>query len=317
MEALEVNTGDQLGEAELVDHFSVCGVSISERQLSGWRRAGLLPDFDLPGHGLGRGLGRSPGRWLDGGKVIRQALAVNEILGCGCGVEHTYLPLWLLGHDVPAERVKEALLSPLRQIRAGITEEVSEGGWDERDFYFELAGMLCEGIADYWEYASPGGESLTPEQEKLLFDTDDTVNLLCNPNYEPEEPLSREAKFLRRHFSLDALSAAVSAASGEDLRRVQEDFGHMRSAFGSMLDQVGYLPLLDAPNRYGVLAFFGGLAALADLGLRASGYGRLIDEHLPNLPGHVGLVSEQRKTGALTGESDPIPEGCATIRPGQ
>jgi hypothetical protein len=297
MENIDVDAGNQLSEAGLVEYFNGLGVTLSARQVSSWRRVGLLPDFDLPARGRGRGLGRIPGSWLGGGKVIEQALAVNELLSRSCRVEDAYLPLWLLGYDVPADRVRDSLLWPLGHIRAGITEEVSQGGWDERDFYFEIAGMLCEGIADYWEYASPGGGPLTPQQEELLFNTDETILLLCNQNYQPEDPLSPEAEFLRRHFSLDALSAAVSASSADDLRRVQEDFGCVRATAYLIANQVGHLPFLDSPGRYAILSLLGGLVALADLGLRASGHGRLIDEHLPNLPDRVRLAIERREVG--------------------
>lgn len=290
-ESMEMPEG-ALTEDDLVARLRALDATVTKRRVAKWRENGLLPDFDVPGAGRGRGLGRSPALWSDGQRIYRQAVTILELLEWHERVESAYLPLWLLGYEVPVETVREKLLEEIILLRDGLAEGLLESGMDAEDFYYEVACRLCESCEEYWERGgAAASESLSDEQVEMLMDFDEAVNVVSNPDHTLVSPVSPLSEFARRHLSLSALYDTVTGASPDDLLSAQKDLGFAIEIVTLVFSSASPA---NFPNKYGALTTFGRLAVLADLAMRRAGYGEQIDEHLPLFIELARLKVEER-----------------------
>jgi hypothetical protein len=93
-------------ENKLIEDMVALGYSIKKRTLTDWRAKELLPRLKPRGHGRGRG---KEYYWDEPG-ILAQAVGVFELLETYRRVEDVYLPLWLIGHSVSLDIVREKML---------------------------------------------------------------------------------------------------------------------------------------------------------------------------------------------------------------
>lgn len=121
---------------ELVAVLHKLGLTdVKERRIIDWKEKSLLPPFDAPGRGLGKGKGKEAGRWGSRRLVIEQAVWIYRLLRIYRYAGNIYLPLWMLGFSVPIKFVREDLTSSLKSliklfekdnVKAGTTEDEKE-----------------------------------------------------------------------------------------------------------------------------------------------------------------------------------------------
>src|SRR5690242_15937877 len=94
---------------ELAERLADLGYSISKRRFTDWVQKGLLPPPRR--HGLGKGKG-VVFQWKEPG-ILSQAVAIYELLEEYTRVNKVFIPLWLMGYEVPIEIVRALFLEQL------------------------------------------------------------------------------------------------------------------------------------------------------------------------------------------------------------
>lgn len=212
---------------ELVKRLSAKGYRLTRRRCLKWIEDGLLPHPTRRGRGRGRGVAFL---WDDGDRVLRQAERVAQGLRWNRRVSNLFLPLWVMGYDVPLDRVKERLLRwydvpatlSLLQERYGqrACPERSEGDDSLKDVISRLAVWGVKGGQFSW---LKGGEHFTREEVAELF-----LNVLHVPKYRPPSAILKRAarltgmktELLRRltpYLSRPALAQALGQAEDDVL----------------------------------------------------------------------------------------------------
>ena len=104
----------QLTENGLILELNKLGFGgVSKRKVAEWRKEALLPDFDIPGRGRGKGQGRTESIWETSDLVIEQAKWIQRMRAVGVLHENFHLDLWMLGYLIHPEDVRDSLLEPL------------------------------------------------------------------------------------------------------------------------------------------------------------------------------------------------------------
>lgn len=232
-----------------------------------WREKGLLPDFDVRGRGRGRGQGRSFSYWDDAEKIIGQASTIFELLQWRDRVEDAYLPLWLLGYQIPVETARMKLREEIINLRELLAKD--EVNYEDREDV--LYAMACA-LFNKWQRER---DSEVPALESI----DLIVQIVGNPAYVPDDPISSNLEFVREYLSLTALDESLRDVTSEELSQLQRDFGVIADVarrFFSVLPRFSG----NFPHKYGLLTIAGRLVVMFDLAFRRAGYGAAIDYYL-------------------------------------
>lgn len=257
----------RLTEEELVTHLNCAGAAVTRRRVVSWREKGLLSDFDVRGQGRGRGQGRAFSYWNDAEKIISHASTIIELLRWRDRVEDAYLPLWLLGYHIPAEILRRKLREQIVYLRQMLAKE--EVRYEDReDFLFAVACTLF----DKWRRE---GDAEVPTLERI----DLIVQIVGNPTYIPDDPISSELEFVSKYLSLTALDEALRDVTSEELSQLHRDFRSLAGVARLIFSVMPRLPV-DLPNKYGLLTIAGWLTVVFDLAFRRAGYGDKIDNFL-------------------------------------
>lgn len=220
-------------KAELVRQLEGQGCYVTERRVTDWVQKELLPP---PKRGAGSG--RAPVYlWDRPEDVIAQAEDVYHLLAWHGRASRLYLPLWLLGGEVPLSRVRFHLAE---RFRHDIQAEGDEEG-NVEDTLSRIA--LCQ----FGNHRSRGNDAapLLPEATELY------LNVLFNPELDLSlwaestdmwETLTRSsdpsgdkgvteadtchfvlqvAHFANEHLSVPHCRSLVDGASDHDLRTAQ------------------------------------------------------------------------------------------------
>jgi hypothetical protein len=272
---------------EVVEELARRGYVVSERRLVDWRQRNLLPGLDQ------RGLGRARGKtytWPSSA-VCDQVIAVLELLRRVRKASRVYLPLWLLGFEVPVARVRENLASPLARILAGIAAGAQLDGNIE-DFLFNVvtdaAPELSEhlGADEVWacdiglltSKAMFAGNSFVAREDvqrvNMPDDGDDAI-----PEAFREHPLPfKDWAFVARTFSVPVLHAALTTLPDDELRLARDDV--QRAA--AFLRARGCDAAVIENRKYEIAVVLGGLCFVLALALRGSplcaAYQSFVDE---------------------------------------
>jgi len=272
MEMRVAATSDaKLSEDDLVAYLRTSVPDITKRRVSNWRAKRLLPAFDIPGGGAGRGRGRQASYWSQGERVIKQAVAVHEALSFHPRVEDAYWPLWLFGYEIDVEIARAKLLEEIALAREVLAE--GEGSRESlHDYFFDKAFDL---YAVLQAYDGDSVREVTFDQIELFVQT------IANPAYRPDDPLSEEWQFVREHFLLPVLQEMVSNLPVDELRQLQQDYCYFIDGVRLLATFVDFPE--EFPQKYWVAGNVGVFFVLFDLAFRRAGYGVLIDQHLPRL----------------------------------
>lgn len=274
----------RLSEDELVAYLKASVPDITKRRVSSWRAKRLLPPFDVPGGGGGRGHGRRASYWSQGERVTRQAVAVHEALSFHPRVEDAYWPLWLFGYEIDIEIARAKLLEEIALARQALAE--GKGSRESLDdYFFDKAFDLYAALQDY------DGEPL----REVTFDQIELfVQAIANPVYRPDDPLSEEWQFVRQHFLLPVLEETVRNLPVNELRRLQQDYCHFIDGVRFLANVVDFPA--EFPQKYCLAGNVGVFFVLFDLAFRRAGYGDFIDRHLPRVQEYLQQTLEMRAT---------------------
>jgi len=284
-----------------VDHLTSeltrLGYPITKRRLIDWAQKGLLP------HPKQRGLGRGKGSvyvWTQPG-VLAQAAKVYNLLNWYGRVKHIYLPLWLLGYEIPLRVVRQKLHDWVERPLAQLAQEVGSDSSEDLTDY--LSGLAAQKPRTRHVPSFLSADTARDFVEMYL-------NAIFNPDYEPSDeviqemadafgkagqtnssvvsetdqdvPIIQTIRVIREHLSLPKLQETLADASDKELKRVQSDF---RIVLGSLyfLVRVMNPDLADLLDRetwlwYNLIANIGPWLALADLKAHRDGYTPKINE---------------------------------------
>lgn len=315
---MEPNKRQTLTQEELVANLHALGyASASVTSIAAWRKLDLLPQFSSGGHGQGRGAGREKSLWSNPTDVLNQAVALLDLRKSYRHLEELYLPLWLMGFQIPLEHVRRALMQPL--LTAAMDFNVQEDGRNA------IEDLIDQSVADI----SPLIKGKIP----LLDVPDETLsammNVIANPDYDfadqpYEEGVSHlkawecsfaqrcqellkdsvtinpevvgdnnnilaNAPFINKYLSLPRLLEATQKCSDGALLAVQRDLQFGRQillVFKRIIELLS--PFLPATFRFSenditVLFKFGLMTTWVNLALRRSGFGPLIDYLIPKI----------------------------------
>lgn len=257
-----------LTEEELFTYLNRAGKAVTRRRVMSWREKGLLPDFDVRGRGRGRGQGRASSYWDDAEKIISQASTIFELLQWRDRVEDAYLPLWLLGYQIPVEIARRKLREEIVNLRELLAKEEEVRYEDREDVLYALACALF----DKWQTER---DSEVPALESI----DLIVQIVGNPHYAPDDPISTNLEFVREYLSLTALDEALADVTSEELSQLQRDVGVISNVARLVFSVLPRFPA-DSSHKYGLLTFAGRLIVMFDLAFRRAGYGADIDYYL-------------------------------------
>lgn len=269
----ELTQALRLTEDELVSHLKTIDSTITKRRVSNWRAKRLLPGFDIHGSGRGRGPGRKVSHWNQGKKITAQAVAVYEALSFNPVIEETYWPLWLLGYDVDIEIARKKLLDEIAQVRAVLAE--GEGSSESlEDYFFDKASELFEALKEFEQ----GSElEYTFEQVEMF------VQVIANPTYRTDDPLSTEWQFIRQYLALPILQEAVIRLPADEFRQLQKDYSYLLEGLRLLVGAFPGLLPKEFPQKYWIAGNVGFFVVLFDLAFRKAEYGDFIDQYLPRL----------------------------------
>lgn len=261
--------------AHLVEEMSRRGRPVTARRLVDWRRRELLPPLVVRGAGRGRGVRYA---WPSA-RVLDQAEAVDELISGLRRVSRIYLPLWLLGFDVPVRRVRAGVVRALDGLRSHL-EEQTHAYEDPRDLFFSLAADVAPAFARHYglesawfdDYAYHAITALAGHAE--LIDPEEVAALAGREGATvlPPEPLRAAALShaewtgLARHFSLPKLESEIARAPDTELIAARDDLSRLSVALWRLAGE----PADVHGDRLRVVAALGPPAFLAALLLRAS-----------------------------------------------
>jgi hypothetical protein len=252
------NRSEILTEDGLVARL--CGLGYdraNKRWVASLRANELFQQFNVKGRGRGRGPGRECSGWSDSEGVLKRAVQVCELFRIYGRLGDLHLPLWMMGYNVPLERVREAISLPL-EIASSEVEVMDEesGRPATEDVIDEEASKFTELIqradlkfpdvhkeiletfanlflnSDYPLWDQPFEDGVKAQQE-----LDQTIQQRCDeifgdslPESSPQSKSSdaiwtvfTHATFINEHLSLRPLREAVNTCSDEDLMIVQRD----------------------------------------------------------------------------------------------
>lgn len=282
--------------------------TFTKRQLTDWIQKGLLPPLSERGKGRGRG----KAYYWPQPDIVRQAATVYELLQWYGRVRALYLPLWLLGYEIPIEPVRRLLLEPIETALARLT-----GGKQARDDIEEQLSRYAYalGLRHQRSHRAPQKSTDLPA-ELLEQGIEIGLNILANRfykltnrgtkaftkmlveanqrNQEPGTPANRRdpdmeqefallmqkgMKIIHEAFSLERIRQAVIEAKQADLHQSQSDFQVV------VLDLVWTLVKLPLDSlskqetlQYNILFNLGRFAIPLLLAARRAGYNEQIDK---------------------------------------
>nr|BAL53910.1 hypothetical protein HGMM_F11C09C18 [uncultured prokaryote] len=91
----------------LIAELNAHGYHLNRWRVMDWIRKGLLPHPTRHGRGRGHGVVFV---WEDGERTFKQALRVAQALAWNRRLSNAIVPLWVMGYDMPLDRVRKTLL---------------------------------------------------------------------------------------------------------------------------------------------------------------------------------------------------------------
>ncbi len=314
---METNKTQVLTQDALVEKLRQLGYAeASVTCLAHWRKLDLLPQFSSGGQGQGRGAGREKRYWSNPTEVIEQAVAIMELRNSYRRLEELYLPLWEMGFAIPLERVRPSLIEPLltatRDLnvqvdgRSAIEDVIDQSVADlsplmQRHMPFfdvpdDSLAAVINVIANpqyaFWDQPYEDGVSKLKEWENSFAQRCQVLlgeGIVIDPKIVGDDNnIFANAPFINRYLSLPHLAAAAQNCTDEELMVVQRDLRIGRQVL-LVLKRTFELLSPYVPEAcfssidMAVIFDFGKLVIWADLALRHSGFGPLVDQLLQRI----------------------------------
>jgi len=220
--------------------------------------------------------------------VIKRALLVDEILNAGFRRDDVKLVLWLSGCEIPIKSVRSVLRRNVLVLQRQLTGKNKSAG--------EIEDHISHFIYQYNDFVETH-----PQLNLPTYEDPDALEVILNPGYDletaPLETLSNDNEvprggiddpstlpphweFVRKHFSLEKLKAAISLSPESAFREVQKDFILISKLFATITESTPAAKTL-SPIRLNATYTFGSIIAVADLCLRQSEWAHKVDTYLP------------------------------------
>jgi hypothetical protein len=273
---------------ELITELGRLDRAATKRKLTDWTARGLLPPLEHRGLGKGKG---SVYYWRQP-DILNQAVAVHDLIEYYRFAESLYVPLWVMGFEVPIEKVREKLM---RDIDESMEELRVRGSVEPQALKYTLYDIALEqdkvspDVAYLWL-----GALFNPEVEPNDLDIEYAIEGIGTIGASSEVKRTRDQKkrekqwmeaglaFVREHFSVPRRRRVVSDAADEEFRQVQIDtqmlWRIVRDWFGLFTDSHEWQQQLKHQMRG--CNELGLDVALLDLSLRHAGMGNRIDRLL-------------------------------------
>lgn len=275
---------------------------ITERWLIFLRQKKLLPPLQQRGKGRGSGAYYC---WTEP-EIIKRMAIIYQLLPMGCHVSSAYLPLWLLGYDVPLDIIRAQLLKWAEGDMFRLTQgkvdpdEIDDllGDWIDRDAAKSHRsrretppvsfGVVQEVIQPALNVLANRRYKLNKTAVKKLLKRAQELNgqkEASSTGYsamwrQPEmiDWILKAASFVQEHLSVHALHNAIATATDDELRQAQSDFS-------TIVEFLRLAPLdkmednaIWAEYPFRLLAALGCLTVAGSLALRHGGHGTYVDQ---------------------------------------
>jgi hypothetical protein len=132
--------GPSAADQQLIDHAARHGLTVTAKQLAGWRRAGLLPG-NVPGGGLGRGRGSTSTPPPESFDLV---LALARRAGRGKRPTDLALLLFADGHPVPEATVRAGFRAAVDSVALPGEDDRPGNGLELEEHVDHVAGRLTE-----------------------------------------------------------------------------------------------------------------------------------------------------------------------------
>lgn len=272
------------------------GEPVETRRLRDWVRKGLLPP--LQQQGMGRGKGKIY-YWLQR-TIIQQAGTVLELLKWRGRADLVPLQLWLLGFDIPIDRIRETLLTVLQNSIQAWTQG---GDLEETDDLADALSGLAVKASTLRANAPSAMRRLSKATRENLAEV--IFNLGFNPAFtldnalldellqalqssdqrqvEPSAPSQIEHKMWQQaialihvHFNRVHHRKVIARAPDALFGAVQEDFRSLLCALQEMMVMaVGNRSL--GSSQYNIVGNLGLMIVPVLLSLREAEYAPWVD----------------------------------------
>jgi hypothetical protein len=269
--------------AELATELSELDYPTTKRRLTDWVQKGLLPSPRARGRGQGRG---KEYRWEEA-DILHRAIDVAELLDWHRRAADLFLPLWVLGYDVPLPKARSGLEGFVQRVEGAIeaaipyrgerSDLVSDLLWNVEAQLEKQRNVIPLSLVTSFLHAfiDPG----TRDWTLLLEDVQKELarRELDGTAWPNAAGATTATSFVRDQLSAARLRELVAHASDDDLARVQEDLRtvmHWARAVASVAMDIEDWVLLR------ILVSAGKWGALIDLALRQSGHGELVDRSI-------------------------------------
>jgi len=266
--------------AELTVQLQVLGYSMTKRRLTDWVHKGLLPGPRPRGRGQGWGKFY---RWQEP-DILHRAIDVAELLRWHRRVADLFLPLWVLGYDVPLLEVRAGLQRLVDGLETGVETAVPRFG-DRSDLVSDLlvtAEAQLHGQPDapplplVAAFLHAFIDPATRDWALLLEDLGNAMALAEREHAAWSEAGSATAAaaFIRDQLSVPQLQQTVANATEGALAMVHRD---LRTVTQSARAAANVGMDIEPGMLIRILVTIGSWGAVLDLALRRGGHDEMVD----------------------------------------
>lgn len=265
---------------ELVNELNDLGYPVTKRRLTDWTQKGLLPSPRPRGQGRGRG---KVYRWQEP-DILHRAIDVFELLEWHRRAQDLFLPLWVLGYDVPVTEVRAGLEKHIEGLVRGLDAAIPFRG-DRTDLISDLlvtAETQITAQADDFPIPLAAAflhafvDPATKDWAILLDDLHDALpSRKDGLSAWPETGGAVNATaFVRDQLSVPRLREIVATATDADLTVVHRDLRTVMQ-WARAVASVGMD--IEPWMLVRLLVFVGTWGAVLNLALRRGGHGAMVD----------------------------------------
>lgn len=268
---------------ELICELNDLGYPVTKRRLTDWAQKGLLPSPRPRGRGQGRG---KVYRWIEP-DVLHRAIDVFELLDWHRRAQDLFLPLWVLGYDVPVTEVRAGLEKHVDGLARGLDAAIPFRGdrtdlisdllvtaetqiaAQADDFLIPLAAAFLNAFIDP---ATRDWTVLVEELLEVLTSREDGT-----PTWPDPGGAAEAAAFVRDQLSVPRLREIVTTTNDDDLILAHRDLRTVMQWARALAN----VALDIEPWMFTrLLVFFGIWGAVLDLALRQGGHGATVDRSI-------------------------------------
>lgn len=265
---------------ELTMQLDVLGYPITKRRLTDWVHKGLLPSPRARGRGQGRG---KVYRWVEP-DILHRAIDVAELLQWHRRAVDLFLPLWVLGYDVPSPEARAGLRRLVDGLDDGLDAAIPRFG-DRSDLVSDLL-VTAEAQLANQPNPLPGKlisaflhAFIDPATRDWALILEDLGNALTSAEREDAAWLETgnatgAAAFIRDQVSVPRLQAAIAKATDGDLALIHRD---LRTVTQSARAVASVGMEIEPGMLIRILVTIGSWGAVVDLALRRGNQGEMVD----------------------------------------